>query len=262
MTITTNTGGLLRTLSDLFLQVSRGMFLHYRLVLLRLQARGFVGSNPTAPTKFYQLDGLFETLIGDSVTTAGNHRCMLPDGRAADQAPGVAGARGAGEGGDGGGGDVGAGDVAERDVCAELDTAGAGLVGEAAGAQDGPGQGAGHECLLGGMLGGVVVLPPAGVVALGAAALRAVGGDENDAAPAEGLRGPEDPDGASRSTASRVATGALKPTPAAKNTAWLPWTAAASCSWVAVCRSSRTGRIPARSRAAAERSLRASPLTW
>jgi hypothetical protein len=38
------------------------------------------GSNPPAPTKFYQLDGLFETLIGDSVTTAGNHRCMLPDG--------------------------------------------------------------------------------------------------------------------------------------------------------------------------------------
>jgi hypothetical protein len=80
-------------------------------------------------------------------------------------------------------------------VRAELDTAGAGLVGEAAGAQDGPGQGARHECLLGGVLGGVVVLPPAGVVALGAAALRAVGGDEDDAAPAECLRGPEDPDG-------------------------------------------------------------------
>jgi hypothetical protein len=28
-----------------------------------------------------QLDGLFETLIGNPVTTAGNHRCMLPDGR-------------------------------------------------------------------------------------------------------------------------------------------------------------------------------------
>jgi hypothetical protein len=27
-----------------------------------------------------QLDGLFETLIGGPVTTAGNHRCMLPDG--------------------------------------------------------------------------------------------------------------------------------------------------------------------------------------
>jgi len=25
-----------------------------------------------------QLDGLFETLIGGPVTTAGNHRCMLP----------------------------------------------------------------------------------------------------------------------------------------------------------------------------------------
>ena len=38
------------------------------------------GSNPPAPTKFLQLDGLFETLIGNPVTTAGNHRCMLPDG--------------------------------------------------------------------------------------------------------------------------------------------------------------------------------------
>ena len=42
--------------------------------------RGGGGSNPPAPTKFLQLDGLFETLIGDPVTTAGNHRCMLPDG--------------------------------------------------------------------------------------------------------------------------------------------------------------------------------------
>jgi hypothetical protein len=42
--------------------------------------RGVTGSNPVAPTKFSQLDGLFETLIGDPVTTAGNHRCMLPDG--------------------------------------------------------------------------------------------------------------------------------------------------------------------------------------
>jgi hypothetical protein len=38
------------------------------------------GSNPPAPTKFLQLGGIFETLIGDPVTTAGNHRCMLPDG--------------------------------------------------------------------------------------------------------------------------------------------------------------------------------------
>jgi hypothetical protein len=43
--------------------------------------RGVTGSNPVAPTKFLQLDGIFETLIGDSATTAGNHRCMLPDGR-------------------------------------------------------------------------------------------------------------------------------------------------------------------------------------
>ena len=42
--------------------------------------RGGAGSNPPAPTKFLQLGGLFETLIGGPVTTAGNHRCMLPDG--------------------------------------------------------------------------------------------------------------------------------------------------------------------------------------
>ena len=42
--------------------------------------RGVTGSNPVAPTKSFQLGGLFETLIGNSVTTAGNHRCMLPDG--------------------------------------------------------------------------------------------------------------------------------------------------------------------------------------
>jgi hypothetical protein len=41
--------------------------------------RGAAGSNPAAPTKFVQLGGLFETLVGDSVTTVGNHRCMLPD---------------------------------------------------------------------------------------------------------------------------------------------------------------------------------------
>src|SRR5579859_3047824 len=39
------------------------------------------GSNPPAPTKFLQLDYLFETLIGSPVTTPGNHRCTLPDGR-------------------------------------------------------------------------------------------------------------------------------------------------------------------------------------
>jgi hypothetical protein len=37
--------------------------------------RGVTGSNPVAPTRFLQLDGLFETLIGYPVTTAGNHRC-------------------------------------------------------------------------------------------------------------------------------------------------------------------------------------------
>ena len=42
--------------------------------------RGVTGSNPVAPTKFLQLDGLFETLIGGPVTTAGNHRCMVADG--------------------------------------------------------------------------------------------------------------------------------------------------------------------------------------
>ena len=36
--------------------------------------RGVTGSNPVAPTKFSQLDGIFETLIGNPVTTAGNHR--------------------------------------------------------------------------------------------------------------------------------------------------------------------------------------------
>jgi hypothetical protein len=38
--------------------------------------RGVTGSNPVAPTKFVQLDDIFETLIGNPVTTAGNHRCM------------------------------------------------------------------------------------------------------------------------------------------------------------------------------------------
>ncbi len=48
--------------------------------------RGVTGSNPVAPTKFWQLGGLFETLIGDPVTTAGNHRCMLPDGEGCPRA--------------------------------------------------------------------------------------------------------------------------------------------------------------------------------
>ncbi len=39
--------------------------------------RGVTGSNPVAPTEFLQLGGLFETLIGDPVTTGGNHWCML-----------------------------------------------------------------------------------------------------------------------------------------------------------------------------------------
>ena len=43
--------------------------------------------NPIAPTKFLQLDGLFETLIGGQVTTAGNHWCMLPDGGRVPRGP-------------------------------------------------------------------------------------------------------------------------------------------------------------------------------
>jgi hypothetical protein len=39
--------------------------------------RGVTGSNPVAPTEFLQLGGRFETLIGDPVTTGGNHWCML-----------------------------------------------------------------------------------------------------------------------------------------------------------------------------------------
>ena len=43
------------------------------------------GSNPPAPTKFVQLDGLFGTLIGDLGTIAGNHRCTHRGvGRAAE----------------------------------------------------------------------------------------------------------------------------------------------------------------------------------
>jgi hypothetical protein len=38
--------------------------------------REATGSNPVAPTRFLQLDGIFETLIGGPVTTAGNHRCL------------------------------------------------------------------------------------------------------------------------------------------------------------------------------------------
>jgi len=36
------------------------------------------GSNPPAPTKFSQLDGLFGTLIGDSGTMGGNHPVHAP----------------------------------------------------------------------------------------------------------------------------------------------------------------------------------------
>src|SRR6516165_7538338 len=36
------------------------------------------GSNPPAPTKFSQLDGLFRTLTGDPVTTVGNHPVYAP----------------------------------------------------------------------------------------------------------------------------------------------------------------------------------------
>jgi hypothetical protein len=43
-----------------------------------LQARGH-WFEPSCATKFLQLDGLFETLIGP-VTVAGNHRCILPYG--------------------------------------------------------------------------------------------------------------------------------------------------------------------------------------
>jgi hypothetical protein len=48
--------------------------------LISSYKRGAGGSNPPAPTRFVQLDYLIETLIGDPVTTAGNHRCMLPHG--------------------------------------------------------------------------------------------------------------------------------------------------------------------------------------
>jgi hypothetical protein len=37
------------------------------------------GSNPVAPHQVSQLDGFFETLIADPVTTAGKNRYMLPD---------------------------------------------------------------------------------------------------------------------------------------------------------------------------------------
>jgi len=50
------------------------------LPLFALQARGH-WFEPSCAHQVLQLDGLFETLIGDPVTTGGNHRCMLPDGR-------------------------------------------------------------------------------------------------------------------------------------------------------------------------------------
>jgi hypothetical protein len=49
--------------------------------------RGVTVSNPVAPTRFSQLNGIFETLIGNPATTAGNHRCMLPDERKRAQRP-------------------------------------------------------------------------------------------------------------------------------------------------------------------------------
>ena len=48
------------------------------LAVFRLTSEGFVGSNPTAPTKFAQLDNLFGTLIGELGTITGNHRRMFP----------------------------------------------------------------------------------------------------------------------------------------------------------------------------------------
>src|SRR5690348_10367502 len=49
--------------------------------------REATGSNPVAPTKFVQLADLSRTLIGDSGTIAGNHRCMLPDGKRVASGP-------------------------------------------------------------------------------------------------------------------------------------------------------------------------------
>src|SRR5215470_4354208 len=46
---------------------------------LSLQARSR-WFEPTCAHQVSQLDGLFRPLIGNSVTTAGNHRCMLTDG--------------------------------------------------------------------------------------------------------------------------------------------------------------------------------------
>jgi hypothetical protein len=43
--------------------------------------RGVTGSDPVAPTKSLQLDGLFETLIGGPATTGGNRPCMFPYGK-------------------------------------------------------------------------------------------------------------------------------------------------------------------------------------
>ena len=47
-------------------------------VRLRLTSEGSLVRTQLRPPKLSQLDGTFETLIGDSGTTAGNHPCMLP----------------------------------------------------------------------------------------------------------------------------------------------------------------------------------------
>jgi len=46
------------------------------------------GSNPPAPTRFVQLDGLFEKANRRPGNHAGNHRCMLPDAGRVTSGPG------------------------------------------------------------------------------------------------------------------------------------------------------------------------------
>jgi len=50
------------------------------LILFRLTSEGALVRTQLRPPGFLQLGGFFGTLIGGPVTTAGNHRCMLPDG--------------------------------------------------------------------------------------------------------------------------------------------------------------------------------------
>ena len=50
------------------------------LPFFALQARGR-WFEPSCAHQVLQLDGLFKTPIGGPLTTAGNHRCMLSDGR-------------------------------------------------------------------------------------------------------------------------------------------------------------------------------------